>query len=246
MNIDIKNMENQGEFKVNFSSNQKQVLVKVKRWSQDFYNKEERRGGPLLGGHGFDHTMRVCGMSVVLSVLEKVDPFLPVVSALLHDVGRAVDEPRALTYLHGQLSRELSENFLDSLEILTNRDKQIVKNAVEDHPFLNEKVRPSVVVKILMDADRLDGLGAIGPVRSGAVRWRLPIFTSQTDQGGQEWQLTSVFQDFSVRVPEWQKMLWTKSAQEMAVTRAEFLRSFIDEFYHEASFMQKSFDQLDL
>lgn len=244
--MDIKNIENPVGFRVNFSSDQKQVLVKVRHWAQDFYTKEERHGGPLLGGHGFDHTMRVCGMSVVLSVLEKVDPFLQVVSALLHDVGRAVDEPRALTYLHGQLSRELSENFLDSLEILTDQDKHVVKNAIEDHPFLNEKVRLSDVVKILMDADRLDGLGAIGPVRSGAVRWRLPIFTSQTDQGGQEWQLTSVFQDFSVRVPEWQKMLWTKSAQEIAVSRAEFLRGFIDEFYREAAFMQKSFDQLGI
>lgn len=233
---------------VKFTTEQKLALDKTYAWVKEFFNDAEEKKKFIMGGHGLDHTERVAGMTATLSVLEKEDPFLPVLAALLIDVGRTSDDPRSKNYMHGQLSREMASFFLRSLGILSNEDREIVENAIADHSRRNSDVRTSKVVKTVMDADRLDSLGALGPVRAAATRWRNPLFIPREVEGQStaDDNIESIYYDFAYRVVEWYGMLWTASARQIARPRVEFLLEFNKEYKKEAGFMHTSFDNMKL
>lgn len=230
---------------IKFTYSQKNVLNKAKIFSEKFFSDFERTGKTQLGGHGFDHAQRVTGLTAFLAIYEKYDPFLPILAAILHDVGRASQDKRSVNFLHGQLSREICHNFLVSLN-LPKQDLQMVENAIEDHPFLNEKVRESYVVKLLMDADRLDGMGAISPVRASAQNWKLPIYTNQDYSDTKDTSINSIYGHFGVRIPQWFDMMWTKKGKLIAKKRLKFLEKFNQEFKEEIFFMQGCFDNLKI
>jgi len=230
--------------KVIFSSHQKELLTNVRRFVTDYFSKAEGKG-IFKGGHGFDHTQRVTGMAVLLAGMEGYDPFLCALAALLHDLGRASLRPAASNWRHGQLSKEISEEIINSLN-LSSDDTTLIKNAIEDHPKLNKDVRESILVKILMDSDRLDVIGAIGPVRSAAHRWKLPLYSSNIKSGTDETQIKTIYQDFAVRGLATYQFLWTKSARKLAEPKIKFQKKFIEEYRRELSFAHQSFDNLDI
>jgi len=239
--IHVKNLEDQAPPKVALSSFEKSTLIKAKKFVEEIYATEQI----THGGHGLDHAHRVTGMSSVLGTLEKQPPFLPILAALLHDVGRTISsDKRSQDFLHGQLSREIASEFITSLEI-SKENKILVENALEDHPFLNEKVRQSYVVKILMDADRLDNLGALGPVKAGSYKWYLPLYRGKPKTSKDD-EIDSIYGHFAVRMPQWADMMWTESGKKIAAQRVKFLNEFSEEFVKEITFMQKSFDQLEI
>lgn len=223
-----------------FTPHQLQMLKKARIFAKNIYDGHT---DIKMGGHGIDHAERVAGIAVYISVKENHDPFLPVLAALLHDIGRANKDPRALNSLHGQLSKEMSQEFLSRLE-LSEADRKMTEEAIEDHPLLNKKVRESYVVKILMDADRLDGIGAIGPIRAAAMNWRLPIISNKTSISSEE--LNSIYDHFGIRMLEWVDMMWTESGKELASERAVFLKKYNSQLHEELELSEGNFLALEL
>lgn len=221
------------------------VLKKTRKWVEKFFIKTQKNG-VFAGGHGFDHTKRVVGMALLLSHLEKRDPFLPVLSSLIFDIGRTSEDPRAQNFRHGEVSRELSTDFIDSIKILSNEDKEIVKNAIEDHPKRNKEVRRTYVSEIVMDADRLDAFGAVGIIRSASFRWKLPIFDEKLSLSTKDAEIKTIYQDFGLRIPEFYDMLWTKSARRIAKPWFGFTKKFTKEFKKQTLFMYKAFGDLKI
>ena len=232
--------------KVRLTSEQKVILKKARIWAEVFFKKAKNEKRLVVGGHGFDHNQRVAGMASTISLMEDRDPFLPILTSLIFDIGRASADPRSRNWHHGQLSREIADNFIDSLPLLGKNDKLLVKNAIEDHPKLNENVRRSYVVEIVMDADRLDTLGALAPVRVAAHRWKLPLFSLEASISTKDSEIKTIYQDFALRSKEFYDMLWTKSARRIAKPKLTFMVKFIKEFRNEASFAHKAFDDLDI
>lgn len=225
-----------------FLSNKQAVLSMVKDWSQHLFEKADREGSSK-GGHSFDHTQRVTGMTSVIAKMEGQDPFLPTLAALIHDVGRTVPDDQGSG--HGQLSRQLSEDLINKLPI-SDADKEMVKNAIEDHPKLNKDVRNSWLVKILMDGDRMDMFGAVGPIRAAAHHNDLPLYSNTIISDTNEEDLKTIYQDFAFRIPAAYTHLWTTSAKKIAKPRIEFLKKFIEEYKNEMIFMHQSFENLNL
>lgn len=210
-----------------------------------YYDTAESLGRVVMGGHGWDHVQRITGMAGVLSVMEGHKPFLPMLTTLVMDIGRTSQDPRAQNFKHGELSWEMVSEWVGAISFLTEEEKTLVQNAMEDHSKLNDKVRRSWVAEIVMDADRLDSLGAPAPVRAAATRWKLPLYGSQS-KSGVEGQAKTVADDFGVRVLEWADMLWTKSAQKIAEPRVAFLKEFIREYGIEYGYMHNAFESLNL
>lgn len=223
-----------------FSSLQLQILKSVRKFANNIYSEHT---DIKIGGHGLDHAERVAGTAAYLSIKEKQNPFLPVLAALLHDIGRTSTDPRALNSLHGQLSKEICHNFLAELK-LSKGDKKMVEYAIEDHPFLNDKVRKSYVSEILMDADRLDGLGAIGPIRAAAMNWKLPVMSE--GKSSAEGKIKSIYGHFGIRMLEWVDMMWTESGKELAKERATFLRKYNSQLHEELELSEGNFLALEL
>lgn len=220
------------------------ILKKTLEFIIDYYQKQQKLGEVMVG-HGFDHARRVAGMASFIAVNENKPPFLPILSALIHDIGRANKDSRSRNRLHGQLSREIVDPFIQKLS-LTRGDKNTVVNAIEDHPFLNNKVRKSYVVEILMDADRLDTLGAIAPVKSASILWQLPLVGKINLRYGDESRIDSIYGYFGVWIPEWANMMWTKTGQKIAKERLKFLKQFNKKFLEELNFMENCFKNLNL
>lgn len=225
---------------------QRAVLRETRIWLERFFATAKKGNNLVLGAHSIDHHQRVAGMAALLAVKEGYDPFLPVMAALILDIGRVIDDPRSRTHLHGQLSAELARDHIEAVHNLTDTDKELVLNAVEDHPLLNEHVRESYVAKILMDADRLNTIGAFAPVRAAATRWHLPLFTGDEGESPEEPDLVSIYQDFAVRIPRWYDSLWTESARRLARPRLEFLRRYIEQYQSEAWLSLRSYRELGI
>lgn len=225
---------------------QKQALHKTLVWVKNYFDTV-----PLdvhIGGHGFDKTMRQAGMAAVIASGEGHPVFLPVLTAMVMDVGRATANPRSRNFHHGQLSREIVEaELFGSLGILTLEDRILVGNAIEDHPKLNEKVRRSFVVEIVMDADRLDCLGALGPPRSALWNYNLPIILpEETETSSVETNLKTLWQDMAYRHMEWEGMLWTETAREIARSRVQAYKEYLKRLQDEASFSYQAFKKLGI
>lgn len=225
---------------------QQQALHHTLVWTKSYFDNTPK--DMSIGGHGFDKTMRQAGMAAIIASGEGHPVFLPVLTAMVMDIGRVTRDSRSKNYQHGQLSRELVEaNLLGSLAILTPEEGVLIGNAVEDHSKLNEYVRRSYVVEIVMDADRLDCLGALGPLRSAAWLHNLPIILpDEANTGSVDGQQQTMWQDMSVRHMEWVDMLWTDTARRIAAPRVQAYREYLARLQEEASFSYQALRNLGI
>lgn len=230
---------------------ERELLIRADQFAQEFFLKAQTEGKMDAGGHQYDHNQRVAGMAANIAVYEGYSPFLPALTGMLFDIGRTrADDPRSKNYLHGQLSREIAIEFLNSLPI-TEEERILVGDAMEVHPRLNEFLiengKDTWLAKTLQDADRLDSLGLLGFLRSAAFRWRLPLIKpEEADTSSAEKDIGSIWQDIAYRVLEWNEMLWTNTAKEITRPRVIEYRRALDELKTEASFMYQAYKNLGL
>ena len=228
------------------TDNQREVLRRTHLWVKSFFDEAAKDNRVVMGSHGLDHNERVAGMAAFLASEEGYEPFLSAFTSLLFDVGRTSKDPRAHNFEHGRLSVEIAKDFIESVPLLSPDNRILVMNAMADHPLLNKDVRESWLVKIVQDADRLDTIGALAPVRAAATRWKLPLYADKVRNSVEEKDMETIYQDFAVRIPKWVESIWTETAKEIAVPRLEFLMSFIKEYDIEAGFMLRAFKNLEL
>ncbi len=228
------------------SDRQREALHRVLIWTEGYFDNIPV--GAHIGGHGFDKTMRQAGMAAVISSGEGYPVFLPVLTAMVMDVGRVTTDPRSRTYQHSELSREIVEaSLFSTLDILTPEDRELIGNAVEDHSKKNEYVRKSYVVEVAMDADRLDCLGALGPLRSASWFHNSPIILpEETETSSVDGTLKTMYQDMAYRHMEWVEMLWTKTAREIAKPRVRAYRRYLKRLKDEASFSYLAYQGLGI
>ena len=228
-----------------FSPDEREMLKKALAFSVDYHKKQQKLTKLSSVGHGVQHAKRVAGVASFIAIKEKKSPFLPTLAALIHDLGRVNKDKRSTTTLHGQLSREIATPFLKKLS-LSQKDRNVVANAIEDHPYLNNKVRKSYVAQILMDADRLDSLGAITPVKAASAHWQLPFLGKMDVAFGEENSIDSIYGYFGLWVPAFANMMWTNTGRKIAKERVAFLKQFNKKFIEELNFMESCFKSLNI
>lgn len=113
--------------------------------------------------HDYEHTLRVFQTASIIAIQENADLELVQVSALLHDIGRIIDEP------HNETGSEKARELLEALHYPKDRITQIEK-IVLYHTFSSKDQLTTLEEKIIWDADKLDGLGAIGISRAFYMR----------------------------------------------------------------------------
>ena len=113
--------------------------------------------------HDFDHIMRVYKNIEKISKTEKVNKKLVLSAALLHDL---VSYPKSDKRSKNSSieSAKKSKTILQKYDF-TEKEIEIVSDAIRDHSFSQNKIPETMEGKILQDADRLDALGAIGIAR---------------------------------------------------------------------------------
>lgn len=127
----------------------------------------ERSGHRNDPAHDLLHLKRVVRMAKALSVAEKAQLEVVVPAAWLHDVvAIPKDDPR-----RSQASRLSARAAVDILQGAGYPERHLdaIAHAIESHSFSAGIAATTVEARVVQDADRLDGLGAIGIARCFAT-----------------------------------------------------------------------------
>lgn len=172
-------------------------------------------------GHDFQHTERVYRKAMYIAKEEGANNFICALAALLHEVDDVDDEkpygdcPLARQFM---LSQNLDPKIIDW-----------VSDIINNMSFRKNDARPKTIeAKVVMDADMLDSIGAVGIARcfaAGAVRGTV-LYDGDINNDN----VIRVFYNDLLKVVN---KMNTDTGKEMAKRRHEFMEKFLQEFYYE-------------
>ena len=189
-------------------------------------------------GHDWWHIQRVYNNAMLINKKENANEFLITVIVLMHDL---YDHK----FYNGDV-KEALEDTLQKLDVYNYISKEDAENII--HSCINLGVSSnitdvkelSIEGKIVQDADRLDGIGAIGIARTfayGGKKGKLiynPDDNELVDEKDYkiDGSKTSI-SHFYDKLLKLKDMMNTNTAKEIAIERHEYLEGFLNEFYDE-------------
>ena len=191
------------------------LLAELESWVRETLEADRKRA------HGCLHTDRVRVAIRVLAQAEGVDLFLAEAAALLHDVGRTQAGPEAE---HGARSASIARPLLEEMA-LDPEDIREILHAIRWHNSLRAD---SALLRILRDADMLDGLGAMGIMRAFMSKSHLLAYDADFpfQDRGNRWP-PDYASDQLIGQMAWYDGLNTGTARQMATKRIAFMRAFV-------------------
>ena len=198
-------------------------------WETKFENKISQIAFSDDPAHDLLHFKRVVGLAKSLCERENANAYVVIPAAWLHDfVIVAKDSP-----LRSQASRLSAERAVEFLKLIEYPVKfhQEIFHAIEGHSFSANIEAKTIEAKITQDADRLDGLGAIGIARCFATAGLLKrAFYNQEDPFCAE----RMPDDSQFTIDHFYKKLFktvetlkTKSGIEEGRNRLEVMKSYL-------------------
>ena len=185
--------------------------------------------------HDFNHIMRVYKNALMLCKKERANEKLVLSAVLLHDI---VSYPKSskISKMSSLNSADEAKKILRKLDF-TNKEIQIISDAIRDHSFSRGKTPKTIEGKILQDADRLDAIGAIGIARVFTVGGleKRPFyndndpFCKTRNPDDNAWTLDHFYK----KLLKLESLMNTKSAKLEAKRRAKVLRDFLSELKRE-------------
>ncbi len=182
--------------------------------------------------HGWEHVYRVYHLSLRIAEQEHADSFIVGMAALLHDIGRTIQEPKRP---HAERSTILATELLAQYD-LPHETQQAILHAILAHNYRRSIAPATLEARVLYDADRLDSMGA-----SGLMRWAMTLknkkwsewksyhpddpFAVQRDPDDQHYLLDRFFTKLLV-LPE---AMTTETGRAIAQSRLAFLYLFLQE-----------------
>jgi len=212
--------------------------------AQTYNEVQERFTGIDDLAHGWEHVGRVYKLALHIAGCEKADSFIVGMAALLHDLGRATHQDRAGSERqqqmhHADLSVTLASELLESYQVPTDKQEAIL-HAIIAHSFSKGIEPRTVEARIVRDADRLDGLGAIGILRwavTGAVRRTPDTKSYHPDDPFAEWHNLDdshyMLDHFYSKLLRLVETMTTETGRVLARERTEFMYTYLDEFRRE-------------
>jgi uncharacterized protein len=209
------------------------------------YNEVQQRFAAFNDpAHGWEHIERVYTLAMYLARQEGADAFIAGMAALLHDLGRLPNEARESdghndTRHHADLSAEQALELLARHQVPAQA-QQAIAHAIVAHSFSRGIEPRTPEARIMRDADRLDGLGAIGIARwaiTGAI-----LRTPQTrtynplDPFGERHALDDkryMLDHFYSKLLKLVDGMSTATGRRLAEKRTAFMRAYLDEFREE-------------
>jgi uncharacterized protein len=182
--------------------------------------------------HGWEHVRRVYDLALRIGQEEGADLLLIGLAALLHDTGRLVH--RKGTH-HAVLSVEMAHGILKPYPLAPEQVEAIV-HAIEAHSF-SQGIEPRTLEAcVLRDADRLDGLGAIGILRwaiFGTIKRKPQTKSYHPEDPFGEWHELDdrlyMLDHFSTKLLKLEQGMYTTTGRAMAQQRTAYMRAYLQE-----------------
>jgi len=188
------------------------------------------------GSHNWDHTLRVRRLCERIGEAEGADMNVLLVSAYLHDIARSHQDDSRGAVCHAEKGAQLAAPFVNTLP-LTADQKDNILHCIRSHRFRGNFNPRTPEARALFDADKLDAIGAIGVARAflfaGEIGARL-----HSDDAGIEATRPYTFDDtgyreFTVKLCKIKDRILTRSGQELAAERHDFMENFFNRFREE-------------
>lgn len=167
------------------------------------------------GSHGFDHTLRVTRLCERLGEDEGADMRVVLPAALLHDIGRPLEEKQGIA--HEKAGALIAEEFLRSIgyeEALIPK----ITHAIRTHRYRSESRPETLEAMVLSDADKLDAMGAIGIART---------FMQAGEQKG---TMSNAIDHIHEKLLKLKGLMYTRGARGIAEERHTVLNDFLMAF----------------
>lgn len=177
--------------------------------------------------HGADHAFRVAQIAKHIAMQEGYsDPEVAEVAGLLHDMGRTVQEEEKD---HGPAGVPMAGDMLDRYTDYNDETKRQILDAVRDHSALKAE---GDLTHILQDADKLDGLGAVGVMRAYTSEYSLPAYDSEDIAPTRGERGTTIHAQIAFQL-EWVDMMETETGRKLAQKRGKVMQDFLSTFKDE-------------
>ena len=190
-------------------------------------------------GHDWWHIQRVYNNAMKINRKENANEFLITIIVLMHDL---YDHK----FYNGDV-KEALEDTLQKLDVYNYISKENIENII--HSCINlgfssnitDVKELSIEGKIAQDADRLDGIGAIGIARTFAYGGSIKREIYNPDMGIVDIKTKEQYEKlnrhsinhFYEKLLKLKKLMNTEEAKNIAELRHEFMQNYLNEFFDE-------------
>lgn len=198
--------------------------------------KEKLEGAEA--GHDWFHIERVWKLAGKIADTEDCDKEVVELSALLHDIA----DPK---FHNGDetIAPKISRDFLESQNVSEDIIQKVLF-VIENISFKNRSQapeNPSIELKIVQDADRIDAIGAIGIARTfnfGGFKNNLmydPAVKPNLGMSKEEYKKSNgtTINHFYEKLLLLKDLMNTQEGKKMAEERHQYMLNFLDQFYKE-------------
>lgn len=189
------------------------------------------------GCHDFEHTLRVYNLCMHIGRIEHADLEILSYAAILHDIARQEQDAAKGKVCHAQRGGELAKELLKKHGFPQDKILKIV-HCIETHRFRGDNIPVSIEAKILFDADKLDGIGAVGIGR--AFMFAQNVGAKLHNEKGTDIEKTkpyteedTAYREFMVKLIRVKDKMLTKEGKRIAQERHGFMVEFFDRLNQE-------------
>jgi uncharacterized protein len=212
------------------------VVAEEQILAQVYTEVQERFRGIDDLAHGWEHVSRVYRLAQYIAAREGADSFIVGMAALMHDLGRTSMQHDGH---HADLSVEMARALLQRYHVSGDKQEAIL-HAIVAHSFSRGVEPQTLEARVVRDADRLDGLGAIGVMRwaiTGTVRrTKHTLSYHPADPFGQQHDLDDhiyMLDHFYIKLLKLGETMATETGRLEAQQRTKFMHSYLDQLKRE-------------
>lgn len=216
---------------INTRTEHMQILTNI-------YEEVERRFSAIDDlAHGWEHVERVYKLSLYIAEQEGANQFVVGLAALMHDLGRAA--PQDSTTHHADISVALASQLLHTYQVPPDTQEAIL-HAIIAHSFSRNIEPRTLEARVVRDADRLDGLGAMGIIRwaiTGTLRRTAQTSTYHPSDPFAEQHMPDerayMLDHFYSKLLKLSDTMATKTGYMLSQRRTAFMHDFLHELHDE-------------
>jgi len=190
------------------------------------------------GSHDWDHTERVLRLCLRIGKKERADLEILMLSAVLHDIGRAEEDKSRGRISHAEAGASAARKILEARGVEPEKIERII-HGIKAHRFRKRGNAPATPeAKILFDADKLDSLGAVGVGRAflfaGEVGARLHNPDTDISKTRPYTKEDTAYREFMVKLRRLKDRIHTREGKRIAAERHRFMVAFFDRLNKES------------
>lgn len=218
-------------------SPQKNTLIEILQ--HPLFKKIEKIILPILeknSAHDFSHSLRVAKNALLIAQQERGDPETLVAAALLHDIV-SIEKNHPDRHKSSSLAAEKSKEILEQIGFPPEKIPATL-DAIKCHSFSANLTPQTHDGKIFQDADRLDGLGAIGIARAFATggRFNSKIYSHKdplAEHGRSPDDKKYMVDHFFIKLFKLPEKMWTNTGKALARDRILYMQNFLKTLQNE-------------